>query len=336
MNKPFRIVIYSCYCNKFSPLETMKFLSNAFGDAAPSKSTIYLWFSKFRRGRYSLEDMKRAGRPRISRLEGRISRKLKQNKFSSIRSIARSLKSSPKTIHRRLKNTMKMKRMKLKVVPHTLNKQNKQQRVILGKRILKQLHVLSHIDVITSDESWFFLSYSSDGMWVKDRSEVEIAEKQSIYSKKIMISIFWNFHNLFLVDCVPVGETYDSDFVIDTLFPKLEAEALNHRPSRGLKSFYLHWDNARPHISCATSEQVERLFGGVLKHPPYSPDVAPSDFFLFGYLKNSLIGKKIDDEEQLKNEITKSFRTITKQTKVDVFNEWKRRLEVVIKNNGNY
>jgi histone-lysine N-methyltransferase SETMAR len=39
----------------------------------------------------------------------------------------------------------------------------------------------------------------------------------------------------------------------------------------------------------------------VLPHPPYSPDLAPSDFHLFGPLKESLQGRKfiLDDDVQL-------------------------------------
>ena len=195
---------------------------------------------------------------------------------------------------------------------------------------------MSHCDVITSDESWFFFSYSGDGMWVRDRSELETVENQTNYSRKIMISIFWNFYDLFMIECVPEGETYNSDFVIFTLFPQLNDVAVAHRPVGGLKSYALHWDNARPHVSNDTSTAVDELFKCSLKHPPYSPDLVPSDFFLFGYLKNALAGKKCNTEQQLKNEIAKAFQTITKQMKMNVFNEWKRRLEVVVQNNGNY
>ena len=36
---------------------------------------------------------------------------------------------------------------------------------------------------------------------------------------------------------------------------------------------------------------------GELDHPPYSPDLAPSDFHLFLHLKKHLAGKKFDDDE---------------------------------------
>ena len=151
-----------------------------------------------------------------------------------------------------------------------------------------------------------------------------------------MISIFWNFHDLFMIECVPEGETYNTDFVIFTLLPKLHDVALKHRPVAGLKSYALHWDNARPHISHDTNAAVDELFKCSLKHPPYSPDLAPSDFFLFCYLKSALVGTRVDTEQQLKNEITKTFKTITKQMKMKVFEEWKRRLEEVVESSGNY
>jgi hypothetical protein len=34
-------------------------------------------------------------------------------------------------------------------------------------------------------------------------------------------------------------------------------------------------------------------------HPPYSPDLAPSDFYLFGYLKGHLAGLSFEDADQL-------------------------------------
>ena len=41
----------------------------------------------------------------------------------------------------------------------------------------------------------------------------------------------------------------------------------------------------------------------VLDHPPYSPDLAPSDFHLFLHLKQYLAGKKFDDDDEVKEEV---------------------------------
>jgi hypothetical protein len=44
-------------------------------------------------------------------------------------------------------------------------------------------------------------------------------------------------------------------------------------------------DNARPHTSLKTLEAITKFSWTVLPNPPYSPDVASSDFHLFGALK---------------------------------------------------
>jgi hypothetical protein len=43
-------------------------------------------------------------------------------------------------------------------------------------------------------------------------------------------------------------------------------------------------DNARPRTANKTNETLRNFKWEVLKHPPYSPDLAPSDFHLFGPL----------------------------------------------------
>ena len=45
------------------------------------------------------------------------------------------------------------------------------------------------------------------------------------------------------------------------------------------QGIFLHFDNARPH---AAEHEVDEMGFKKLPHPPYSPDLAPSDFFLFG------------------------------------------------------
>jgi histone-lysine N-methyltransferase SETMAR len=51
--------------------------------------------------------------------------------------------------------------------------------------------------------------------------------------------------------------------------------------------FLLH-DNAPSHPSRVASSAVDELGYVKLTHPPYSPDLVPSDYFLFSKLKNFL------------------------------------------------
>jgi hypothetical protein len=70
---------------------------------------------------------------------------------------------------------------------------------------------------------------------------------------------------------------------------------------RGLlsKRVLLLHDNTRPHTAAHTVDTLRALKFEVLKHPPYSPDLAPSDFHLFGPMKEHLRGQKFADDDEV-------------------------------------
>jgi hypothetical protein len=75
-------------------------------------------------------------------------------------------------------------------------------------------------------------------------------------------------------------------------------------------------DNARPHTAQSTQERIQKLKWKLLEHPPYSPDLAPGDFHLFGLLfgplKNHLGGKHFSDYEEVETEAWKWLRQQSK------------------------
>ena len=46
----------------------------------------------------------------------------------------------------------------------------------------------------------------------------------------------------------------------------------------------------------------------ILDHPPYSPDLGPSDFHLFIHLKKHLTGQKFDDDDEVQEEVMTRFK----------------------------
>jgi hypothetical protein len=94
-------------------------------------------------------------------------------------------------------------------------------------------------------------------------------------------------------------------------------------------------DNARPQNSkrsteCLRTPQIKRI-----PQPSYSPDIAPSNFFLFGYLKEKLTEYDIPDWERLQLAITHIFSEIGQETLITVFGTWIKPLKWVIKHKGN-
>jgi hypothetical protein len=58
-------------------------------------------------------------------------------------------------------------------------------------------------------------------------------------------------------------------------------------------------DNARPHTAARTRALLEHFNWELFDHPPYNPDLALSDYYLFTYLKNWLRSQRFNSNEEL-------------------------------------
>ena len=67
-------------------------------------------------------------------------------------------------------------------------------------------------------------------------------------------------------------------------------------------------DNARPHCAALTQEKLAKMYWTALEHPPYSPDLSPCNYHMFGPLKEALGGQHFDDE-RVENFVRKCIQT---------------------------
>jgi transposase len=64
-----------------------------------------------------------------------------------------------------------------------------------------------------------------------------------------------------------------------------------------VKKWMLHHDNAPAHSSLLIREFIAKNETTVVPQPPYSPDLAPADFFPFHKLKSTLKGRRFESIE---------------------------------------
>jgi histone-lysine N-methyltransferase SETMAR len=95
-------------------------------------------------------------------------------------------------------------------------------------------------------------------------------------------------------------------------------------------------DNCRVHFSKATGQFIAENHIGRVPHPPYSPDLAPSRFWLFGHLRTSLVGQTFDELEQLPEAMSEFLNEIQRPEVVAVCSHWAERAPWVLENNGDY
>jgi len=121
-----------------------------------------------------------------------------------------------------------------------------------------------------------------------------------------MASDFWDRKGILLFDIMSPGATTNAAEFCDTL-TRLRRDIQNKRRGMLSRGVYLLHDNARPHSAHVTTVFLEDFKWDILDHPPYSPDLVPSDFHLFLHLKKHLAGKKFDDDDEVQ-EVTTWFK----------------------------
>ena len=63
-----------------------------------------------------------------------------------------------------------------------------------------------------------------------------------------------------------------------------------------------------PHAARLTSEAIAKMGWEVLPHPSYSPDLAPSDYHLFGFVKDQLRGQRYETMEAIQKAVRQCLR----------------------------
>jgi len=73
-----------------------------------------------------------------------------------------------------------------------------------------------------------------------------------------------------------------------------------------------------------------------LPHPPYSPDLAPCDFFLFPKLKTHLIGYHFGTVENVQAAATRALNNISIEDVLHCYEEWQQRWNRCFRSQGAY
>ena len=204
------------------------------------------------------------------------------------------------------------------------------------RQLLEQTSSTNHDNIVTVDESWFFLHNEQPSQWLPIGSPRPVAPCRTIASKKILVTIVWGINGVYVLDFLPESMTMTADYFQENVISKAKdkIEEISQRPLAN--TFYFHCDNARVHTAKATTTHLGKCGFTKMMHPPYSPDLAPSDFFLFGTLKHELKGWIFQNKEQLETGIQRALHKIGPDVWKNVFSHWIHRLRVVESGLGDY
>lgn len=329
------VILYE-YRKGMSVGATHENIKNVYLNAAPSLRTIKNWFKKFRAGEFCLEDHPRSGRPSVID-DDVVCALLKNNSRLSTEEIAESLGVDISTVFRHLKKLGYI--LKLDTwVPHQLTEINKQNRLNHTLSLLARNKNEPFLDrLVTGDEKWvLYNNIHRKRTWKTVGESAESVPKAGLHPIKVLLSIWWDCRGIIHFELLPRGETITAEKYCEQL-TRLNAALHQKRPGLiNRKGIVFHQDNARPHVALKTLQKLRDLEWEILPHPPYSPDIAPSDFYLFRCLYNSLNGKKFNSEEAVKTHLTNFFEGKPKSFYQHGIEKLAERWTLVVERNGDY
>jgi histone-lysine N-methyltransferase SETMAR len=165
-----------------------------------------------------------------------------------------------------------------KWAPHRSSEAQKHTRVATSKRFLDLLGSFRHRDwkyLVTLDEAWFYFLNQHKQIWLPDQEDPPTIQRQTINSRKTMLTVVRNPHGFHLVSLLSKGQKWTSQYYIDHILP----EIYTLRDARDRRKSVVHAYSARPHVAKRVKQYLEDNNLKSAPHPPYSPDLAPNDFF---------------------------------------------------------
>lgn len=318
-------------------------LKSALEESAPSFSTVSRWFKHFEGGYERLNDKNRSGRPitKVTKPNIEVVRALiEEDRHSSYDDIVAETSLCRQTIFTIIHSHLLMKKITARWVPYELSEKNIQDRVRICQDNLAKLkeNKWRLCDIITGDESWFYHRQvgrkQDNAAWLYPNEKPKTVARQGNFEPKTMFIIFFKSTGIVSITYLDRGKTIDNKSYMDECLKPCIAEIIKQRPICGTKNMKFHHDNARPHIHQSIKKYLIAQNFIIMEHPPYSPDLAPCDFWLFDYIKRRLTNHT--SSQSLAAEITRIAASIPVQEYQKTFTKWVERMELCIKHKGHY
>jgi histone-lysine N-methyltransferase SETMAR len=138
-------------------------------------------------------------------------------------------------------------------------------------------------NLITGDEKWvMYANHMRKRQWLGVGQSGMATPKSDLHPKMLMLSVWWGVRGVIHWELLPTGSTVTADVYCEQL-DRVAAQLQGKQD----KVYFLH-DSARPHIAKSTRQKLLELGWIVLPHPPYSPDLALTDYHLFRSLADYL------------------------------------------------
>ena len=327
-------------------VDTCRQMGVVFGQEAYSDHSIFQWHRDFSNGRTKLGDLFRKGGPKLARnatMVAQCRRKVDRNRRVTIDHLSNSMGISHGSIHSILHKDLQLSKRACKLVPHVLNAHQRQQRLDFCRNFLREYS--GRLDrmnkLITCDESYFHvwdpLSKLESRQWLtRDMNRPQMPRKEQS-TKKVMFLPFFDrkgmLHYEFFHDMTVNRAVFHQVLQRLRVSIRVRRRAATWIQHHSLK---LHMDNASAHQCDVVQACLQNMSINVLKHPPYSLDLSPCDFFLFPILNKRMRGIEFRTIDNVMQEVVHCVGEITQEQWEYCYQQWIARCEKCIQFDGRY
>ncbi len=178
-------------------------------------------------------------------------------------------------------------------------------------------------------------------VWLFDDEDRPQVARHFFRSKTRMVTIFISRNGPLLIKMLSdgghVNATYYREEILQPLLSDKE-ELL--RPSEKLAGrrpmLVLHHDNASSHTAAKVKDFLESSEVRTAPHTPYSPDLAPLDFWVFPRLKEDLAGTSFERPQDLGRAINQRLKSYGEEWYAACYVKWCEGLQKCIEQQGGY
>ena len=336
----FRSVIKFLVLKKLPAKEIIEELRNVYHDESPSKTTIYDWIAQFKHGRQSVFDKKSPGRPLEigEEIKEKLENIVKFDKRITTKMLCDSLNVSTGSLDSLIRS-MGLRKLSSRFVPRFLTSEMCENRLSSCQANLMTLEQVGDIflqNIVTVDETPLSLYLPDTKQESKEwkfpgETSTKKLRASTCHRKSLMLTVFWDFHGVVSIDFA------DNDVKINSCYyvEQVKKARKSRRKSRKCNLYFLQ-DNAPIHKSAFSTSEIEKVGFHSLPHPPYLPDLAPSDFYLFLHLKKHLRGRHFTSKEELREVVQEFLENQPSIFYENAFLELVRRWKKCVQNGGSY
>ncbi len=318
-------------------------LLHVFSQHCLHHKTIRFWFNSFTNRCTTLvdqfRDLKRRTRRSPANVQA-VKTTIEADRSLTIQALHHRTGIPTHSIQCILTKDLKLRRRSAKLVPAVLTPNHLRQTLECSQIMLRVIRQRASVmkRIVTMDETFVYmydpLSKVQASQWLARGQVCPVHSRLPRAIGKCMLITICDWKGMVHHEYI-CGGTINTAVFLQILGHFQNAMKTKRPRSRG--KFYLHMDNASPHM--ARDTRLHLLFTGVccLDHPPYSPDLTPSDFWLYPRLKRGLKGHWFWSLDTLEAAVDTEIANIASHEYEEYFtHKWPMRWARCVFKDGDY